>query len=74
MLQLCDLQVPGGAAGLYLLGRLHSLTDNPTMATSCYQAALLRDPLLWSAYEGLCQLGQISTLSTCLQTSFGPRQ
>ena len=70
---MCHLQVPGGAAGLYLLGRLHSLTDNPTMATSCYQAALMRDPLLWSAYEGLCQLGQTFATFTCWQTLSGPQ-
>lgn len=54
---LLQMQVPGGAAGCYLLGKLHSLTDNPSTAISCYQAALIKDPLLWSAYEGLCQLG-----------------
>jgi len=49
--------MPGDAAGYYLLGKLYSLTDNPNMATSAFQAALIRNPLLWSAYEGLCQLG-----------------
>lgn len=68
-------QIPGGAAGCYLLGRLHSLTDNPSTAISCYQAALLKNPLLWCAYEGLCQLGRqpapglASTASGCLGMS-----
>ena len=51
-------QVPGGAAGYYLLGKLYTLTDNPAMATSAFSAALMRDPLMWCAYEGLCRLGK----------------
>lgn len=59
------MQVPGDAAGCFLLGKLHSLTDNPSMAVSCYQAALVKDPLLWAAYEGLCQLGEEFDLQLC---------
>lgn len=52
------LQVPGGAAGYYLLGKLYTLTDNPSSAIAAFQAALMQDPLMWCAYEGLCRLGK----------------
>ena len=51
-------QIPGGAAGYYLLGRLCCLTDNQQEAVRCYRSALMMDPLLWCAYEGLCNLGE----------------
>lgn len=51
------MQVPGGAAGLFLLGRIARLTSRQQEAAKHYSAALERDPLLWQAFQELCQLG-----------------
>lgn len=51
------LQVPGGAAGLFLLGRIARLSSRQQEAAKYYSAALERDPLLWHAFQELCQLG-----------------
>lgn len=51
------VQVPNGAAGFYLLGRICRLTNRHKVAQSYHKAALTLDPLLWSAYEELCMLG-----------------
>ena len=51
------LQVPNGAAGYYLLGRIHSLTNRHDAAVQFHTSALILDPLLWAAYEELCALG-----------------
>ena len=51
------LQVPNGAAGFYLLGKICRLTNRHKVAQSYHKAALTLDPLLWSAYEELCMLG-----------------
>eukprot|EP00877_Chromochloris_zofingiensis_P008854 jgi/Chrzof1/4221/Cz14g03180.t1 len=50
-------QVPNGAAGLYLLGRICRLTNRQAKAAEYYAKALRLDPLLWTAYEELCALG-----------------
>lgn len=57
------LQVPNGAAGFYLLGKICRLTNRHKVAQSYHKAALTLDPLLWSAYEELCMLGM---LCSCL--------
>ena len=51
------LQVPGGAAGRYLLGRIARLTSRQEEAARHYSAALEADPLMWQAFQELCQLG-----------------
>lgn len=51
--------VPGGAAGLYLLGRICRLTGRVQKAIQHLCNALLQDPLLWCAYEELCMLGEL---------------
>lgn len=48
---------PGGAAGLYLLGRICRLTQRVTKAVQYLCGALSLNPLLWCAYEELCLLG-----------------
>ena len=55
-----DVQVPNGAAGFYLLGKICRLTNRHKVAQSYHKAALTLDPLLWSAYEELCMLGMFS--------------
>ena len=50
-------QVPNGAAGFYLLGRIHQLSNRHSAAIAYYTTALQLDPMLWSAFEELCALG-----------------
>ena len=50
-------RVPNGAAGFYLLGRVCRLTGRSKQAVKHLRTALELNPLLWSAYEELCQLG-----------------
>ena len=50
--------MPNGAAGLALLGRVCRLTGRDSQAAAWFAAALRLDPLAWSAYEGLCALGE----------------
>eukprot|EP00798_Chlamydomonas_sp_ICE-L_P018280 gene18280-24736_t len=50
-------EVPNGAAGFYLLGRIYRLSSRFSEAKQAFTKALERDPLLWSAYEELCMLG-----------------
>ena len=50
-------QVPCGAAGHYLLGRICVLSNRHDSAVAHLCDALRADPLLWCAYEELCALG-----------------
>lgn len=50
-------QVPNGAAGWYLLGRINRLTGRPARAAEFYSKALTLDPMLWVAFTELCMLG-----------------
>jgi tetratricopeptide (TPR) repeat protein len=52
------MQVPCGAAGYYLLGRISRLTGRITDAKEQFVKALRLNPLLWSAYEELCAIGK----------------
>lgn len=52
------LQVPNGAAGWYLLGRINRLTGRPGRAAEFYSKALQLDPMLWVAFAELCMLGE----------------
>ena len=62
---MCALkvQVPNGAAGYYLLGKICKMTKRPEKAIEHFATALRLDVLLWSAYEELCSLGRVSTVS-----------
>ena len=65
-----EVQVPNGAAGYYLLGKLCRMTKRPEKAIEHFATALRLDVLLWSAYEELCSLGRVSTVSplyACLE-------
>lgn len=59
-------QVPNGAAGYYLLGRICVASNRHDAAIQYFSAALTLDPLLWCAYEELCNLGE--QLHVCLST------
>lgn len=50
-------EVPNGAAGHYLLGRIYRYTDRTKSAIHHFKQALSLDPLLWVAHEELCILG-----------------
>ena len=47
-----------------LLGAIYSKTERPQKAVDCYKKSLKLNPLLWSAYERLCQLGKILIFSS----------
>ncbi|CAH0489304.1 unnamed protein product [Peronospora farinosa] len=49
--------VPCGAAGLYLLGKVCRRGNRAKQAIACFVKSLEMDPFLWSAYEQLCDLG-----------------
>jgi hypothetical protein len=51
------LQVPNGAYGHFLLGRIARLTNRPDKAIAHFEKSLILNPMLWSAYEELCSLG-----------------
>ncbi|KAL7546649.1 hypothetical protein ACHAWF_009983 [Thalassiosira exigua] len=55
-----ECPVPGGAAGLQLLGDLCRKTNRRRRAAECHRLALKLDPLLWTSYEALCELGGAS--------------
>ncbi|KAJ9516400.1 hypothetical protein QJQ45_011078 [Haematococcus lacustris] len=57
LLKQGDREVPLGAAGLYLLGRVYRLVGRLQDAKEQYVQALRLNPLMWSAYEELCALG-----------------
>ena len=40
-----------------LLGAIYSKTERPQKAIDCYKKSLKLNPLLWTSYERLCQLG-----------------
>ncbi|KAL5005582.1 hypothetical protein ScPMuIL_016740 [Solemya velum] len=41
-----------------LLGNLYSKSERTQKAADCYRKSLKLNPLLWSSYEQLCQLGE----------------
>jgi anaphase-promoting complex subunit 3 len=43
-----------------VLGAIYTRTDRNQKAIECYKKSLKLNPLLWSAFEGLCQLGEFS--------------
>eukprot|EP00878_Enallax_costatus_P033112 GHUV01036499.1.p1 GENE.GHUV01036499.1~~GHUV01036499.1.p1 ORF type:complete len:275 (+),score=53.83 GHUV01036499.1:286-1110(+) len=53
-----ETEVPNGAAGWYLLGRIARLNNHPDRAAECYARALHKDPMLWVAFAELCMLGK----------------
>ncbi|RHY37721.1 hypothetical protein DYB25_008820 [Aphanomyces astaci] len=55
--------VPNGAAGLYLLGRVHRRLHRTDQAIECFTESLKLDPFLWSSFENLCELGSQASAS-----------
>lgn len=69
------MQVPNGAAGWYLLGRINRLTGRQARAVEFYCKALQLDPMLWVAFSELCMLGGarhgVWSTQTAVFLSFG---
>ena len=59
----------GGAPGEYLLGRICKDTGRKAAAVAHFTRALALDPLMWSAYEGLCALGAYAEAKACMSAS-----
>jgi hypothetical protein len=59
------VQVPNGAYGHYLLGRIARLTSRPEKAAAHFERCLTLNPMMWSAYEELCSLGAHCLFATC---------
>ena len=52
-----SVQVPNGAYGHFLLGRIAKLSNRHEKAVSHFERCLLLNPMMWSAFEELCSLG-----------------
>ena len=52
--------VPNGSYGLYLLGLIYEKLQRTSEAKDYYKRALDLNPSLWSAYEKLLKLGELS--------------
>ena len=49
--------VPNGAAGMYLLGNICRKTNRRRRAIEYYRMSLRIDPLMWTSYEAMCEIG-----------------
>ena len=49
--------IPNGAAGLNLLGNICRRSNRRHRAMEYYRLSLKLDPLMWTSYEALCELG-----------------
>ena len=45
-----------------ILGTFYSRTERAQKAIECFKKSLKLNPLLWSSFEGLCQLGKLIDL------------
>ncbi|KAL6767456.1 CDC27 [Auxenochlorella protothecoides x Auxenochlorella symbiontica] len=61
--------VAHGAAGHFLLAKVHTLMNRHDSAASHHRAALSLDPMLWGAFEGLCTLGAETEAQAYLEGS-----
>lgn len=59
------MQIPNGAAGYFLLGRICKMTKRVEKAIEHFSTALRMDVLMWSAFEELCSLG----MNTCIASA-----
>ncbi|VVA97829.1 unnamed protein product [Arabis nemorensis] len=57
-------EVPGGAAGHYLLGLIYRYAGRKKSSIQQFKMALSFDPLCWEAYRELCSLGAAEEAST----------
>lgn len=64
-----EAMASGGAAGEYLLGMICKDTGRRAAAITRFTRALMADPLMWCAYEGLCALGADAEAKACASES-----
>mmetsp|Transcript_40977 Transcript_40977/g.98817 ORF Transcript_40977/g.98817 Transcript_40977/m.98817 type:complete len:788 (+) Transcript_40977:134-2497(+) len=57
IVQTSPAPIPNGAVGLHLLGNVCRRSNRKRRATDYYKMSLQLDPLLWSSYEALCEIG-----------------
>ncbi|CAA7056579.1 unnamed protein product [Microthlaspi erraticum] len=57
-------EIPGGAAGHYLLGLIYRYAGRKNSSIQQFRKALSFDPLCWEAYRELCSLGAAEEAST----------
>ncbi|CAN8259119.1 unnamed protein product [Cochlearia groenlandica] len=57
-------EVPGGAAGHYLLGLIYRYAGRKDSSIQQFRMALSLDPMCWEAYRELCSLGAAEEAST----------
>ncbi|EOA33148.1 hypothetical protein CARUB_v10016489mg [Capsella rubella] len=57
-------EVPGGAAGHYLLGLVYRYAGRKNSSIEQFRMALSVDPFCWEAYRELCSLGAAEEAST----------
>ncbi|KAL3911010.1 MAG: hypothetical protein SGILL_007454 [Bacillariaceae sp.] len=49
--------VPNGSTGLFLLGNVCRKSNRKRRAMEYYRMSLQLDPLMWTSYEALCEMG-----------------
>ncbi|XP_018488588.2 cell division cycle protein 27 homolog A isoform X2 [Raphanus sativus] len=64
LLSTVEQQIPGGAAGHYLLGLIYRYAGRKNSSVEQFRIALSCDPLCWEAYAQLCSLGVAEEAST----------
>ena len=62
-------QVPGGAAGEFLLGVVCRKSNRNEPAVAHFRKALALDPFCWSAFEELCALGDDNEAASLLNSA-----
>jgi len=53
--------IPNGAAGLHLLAHIYQKTNRKEKAVTYFRMSLKLDPILWTSYEALCEMGVAAT-------------
>lgn len=59
LLKSSPCPIPNGAAGLYLLGNICRKSSRKQRAIKYYRMSLELDPLMWTSFEALCELGVV---------------
>lgn len=62
--------IPNGAVGLHLLGSICINSNRKQRAIQYYRMALQLDPMMWTSFEALCELGVDGTVLDPI-TTFG---
>ncbi|KAL3804396.1 hypothetical protein HJC23_011324 [Cyclotella cryptica] len=57
IVQTSPCPIPNGPAGLHLLGNICRKSNRRQRAIEYYRLSLKLDPLMWTSYEAICELG-----------------